>query len=156
MIKIIQAETAAEMEQARKLFREYETWLALDLCFQNFEEELKTLPGKYAAPTGRLFLILVENQSAGCVALRRIDDEICEMKRLYLRDDFRGSGLGKLLIERLIKEAGEIGYKKMRLDTLPAKMPRAVKLYGFYGFRKIKPYYEYPHRETLFMELVLK
>ncbi len=153
---IIQAITLDQIEETRRLFREYEAWLDVDLCFQSFEEELNNLPGKYAAPTGRLFLIQVENQSAGCVALRRIDGEICEMKRLYLRDGYRGLGLGKMLIERLIKEAGEIGYKKMRLDTLPAKMPRAVKLYEFYGFRKIKPYYENPHRETPFMELVFK
>jgi len=156
MTKIIQAETVEEIEQARELFREYETWLALDLCFQNFEEELKNLPGKYAAPTGGLFLITVENQTAGCAALRKFDDEICEMKRLFVRDDFRGSGLGKMLIERLIKEAKEIGYKKMRLDTLPGKMPQAVKLYESHGFQKIKPYYENPHEATLFMELVLK
>jgi len=151
-IKIIQADTAAEIKQARVLFREYEAWLDVDLCFQSFEEELENLPGKYAAPTGKLFLIMVENQSAGCVALRKIDDRICEMKRLYLRDDFRGLGLGKQLMERLIKEAKEIGYKKIRLDTLPGKMPQAVKLYESYGFRKIKPYYENPHTETLFME----
>lgn len=152
MIKIIQAETAAEIEQARTLFREYETWLALDLCFQNFEEELKNLPGKYAAPAGRLFLILVENQLAGCAALRKIDDEICEVKRLYVRGDFRGSGLGKMLIERLIKEAKIIGYKKIRLDTLPDKMPKAVALYREFGFQPTAAYYDNPHKETLFME----
>jgi len=156
MIKIIQAETAENIAQTRKLFREYEMWLGLDLCFQNFEAELKNLPGEYAAPTGRLFLILVNEKIAGCGALRKIDDETGEMKRLYVREDFRGSGLGKMLIERLIKEAGKIGYKKMRLDTLPDKMPQAVKIYESYGFQKIKPYYENPHSETLFMELVLK
>lgn len=156
MIKIIQAETAEEIEQARKLFREYETWLALDLCFQNFAEELKNLPGKYAAPTGRLLLALADEKIAGCVALRKIDDELCEMKRLFVRDDFRGLSLGKILIERLFEEAKIAGYKRIRLDTLPGKMPQAIKLYEFYGFRKIKPYYENPHKETLFMELVLE
>ena len=152
---IIQAETTAQIEDARRLFREYEAWLDVDLCFQSFEDELKKLPGKYAAPTGRLFLAFADEKIAGCVALRKIDDEICEMKRLYLREEFRGAGLGKKLIERLIEEAREIGYKKMRLDTLPGKMPRAVKLYESYGFQKIKPYYDNPHKETIFMELVL-
>ena len=149
---IIQAETPDQIEDARRLFREYEAWLGIDLCFQSFEEELKNLPGKYAAPTGRLLLAAADETTAGCIALRKIDDEICEMKRLYVRDDFRGLRLGRKLIERVIEEAKEIGYKKMRLDTLPAKMPRAVKLYESYGFQKIEPYCENPHKETLFME----
>jgi len=152
MIKIIQAETAAEIEQARKLFREYETWLALDLCFQNFEEELNSLPGKYAAPTGRLLLALTDEKIAGCVALRKIDEEICEVKRLFVRGNFRGAGLGKRLIERLIEEAKITGYKKIRLDTLPAKMPKAVALYREFGFQTIAAYYDNPYKETLFME----
>jgi len=153
---ITQAETPEQIEEIRHLFLEYEAWLDVDLCFQSFEEELKNLPGKYVAPTGRLFLITVENKPAGCIALRKIGDEICEMKRLYLRDGFRGLGLGKRLIERLIKDAKVIGYKKMRLDTLPDKMPQAVKLYESYGFRQIEPYYENPHTETLFMEKELQ
>jgi GNAT superfamily N-acetyltransferase len=156
MINIKQAEIDREIEQVRTLFREYESWLALDLCFQNFEAELKNLPGAYAAPEGRLLLAEADGESAGCVALRGIESGVCEMKRLFVRDDFRGLGLGKLLIERLIKEASAIGYRKMRLDTLPDRMPRAVKLYEFYGFRAIEPYYETPHSETLFMEKFLK
>ena len=149
---IIQAETPAQIEDARRLFREYEAWLNVDLCFQSFEDELKNLPGKYAAPTGRLFLAFDGEKIAGCIAFRRIDDEICEMKRLYLREEFRGAGLGKRLIERLTKEAKEIGYRKMRLDTLPEKMPRAVALYKEFDFQPIAAYYDNPHRETLFME----
>lgn len=149
---IIQAETAAQIEDARRLFREYEAWLDVDLCFQSFEEELNTLPGKYAQPSGRLFLALIDEKPAGCIALRKIGNDICEMKRLYVRDDARGTGLGKMLIERLIEEAKTIGYKRMRLDTLPDKMPKAVRLYQSYGFQKIEPYYENPHKETLFME----
>ncbi len=149
---IIQAETPAQIENARRLFREYEAWLNVDLCFQSFEDELKNLPGKYAAPTGRLFLAFDGEKIAGCIAFRRIDDEICEMKRLYLREESRGAGLGKRLIERLTKEAKEIGYRKMRLDTLPEKMPRAVALYKEFGFQPIAAYYDNRHRETLFME----
>jgi putative acetyltransferase len=149
---IIQAETVEQIEETRRLFREYETWLDVDLCFQSFEEELKNLPGKYAALSGRLFLGYVGEKVAGCIALRKFEDEICEMKRLFVRQEFRGSGLGKTLIENLINEARAIGYRKMRLDTLPAKMPKAVELYRFYGFREIAPYYENPHKTTLFME----
>lgn len=155
MIEIIQAETPAQIEEVRRLFREYEAWLGVDLCFQNFENELANLPDKYAKSDGRLFLITAKNQTAGCIALRKIADGVCEMKRLYVREKFRGLGLGKMLIEKLIEEAQITGYKKMWLDTLPDKMPSAVKLYKFYGFCEIPPYYDSPHRETLFMELDL-
>ena len=86
---IIQAETPAHIEDTRRLFREYETWLDVDLCFQSFKEELKNLPGRYAAPTGRLLLAFAGEKIAGCIAWRRIDDEICEMKQLYLREESR-------------------------------------------------------------------
>jgi ribosomal protein S18 acetylase RimI-like enzyme len=155
MIKVNHAESPEQIEEIRKLFREYECWLNIDLCFQNFENELANLPGKYAKPNGRLFLISVKNRPAGCIALREIDVEVCEMKRLFVREDFRGLSLGKMLIEKLIEEATNTGYKKMRLDTLPDKMPLAVKLYKSYGFREITPYYHNPHGETLFMELDL-
>lgn len=153
MIEIFQAETPEQIEDARKLFREYEKWLNIDLCFQGFEEELANLPGKYAKPYGRLFLAFAGKEIVGCVALRKLAENICEMKRLFVREDFRRFGLGKILIGKLIAEAGLIGYKKMRLDTLPEKMPRAVKLYESFGFRKTEPYYENPHAETLFLEL---
>ena len=153
MIEIFQVETSEQIEAARKLFREYESWLALDLCFQNFEEELENLPGKYAATAGgRLFLIAVDGAIAGCAAFRKLDAGVCEMKRLFVRDDFRGLRLGVSLIEKLISEARAAGYEKMRLDTLPSKMPRAVELYKSFGFREIKPYYKNPHNETLFLE----
>jgi len=153
---ISSAETPEQIEEIRNLFREYEAWLGIDLCFQGFEKELANLPDKYAKPDGRLFLIRVKNQPAGCIALRKIADGVCEMKRLYVRENFRGLGLGKILIEKLIKEAQVGGYSKMRLDTLPDKMPSAVKLYKSYGFCEIPPYYDNPHRETLFLELNLK
>ena len=149
---IIEAETGEQIEEARRLFREYEAWLGINLCFQSFEEELANLPGKYAAPSGRLFLAVADEKFAGCIALRRLDAETCEMKRLYVRDGFRSSGLGRRLIERVIKEAKRIGYKRMRLDTLPDKMPQAVRLYHSYGFRQTNPYYENPFETTLFME----
>ena len=156
MIEILQTETAEQIEETRKLFREYEKWLGLDLCFQGFEEELKTLPAKYAIPDGRLFLALVNGKTAGCIALRKLEKSVCEMKRLFVRNEFRGLGLGNILIEKLIDEARVYGYKKMRLDTLPDQMAKAVKLYKSHGFVEISPYYENPYKETLFLELNLK
>ncbi len=155
-IKIIQAETAEHIEQARTLFREYEKWFGLKLCFQNFDEEVENLPGKYTPPDGRLFLAFAEEKPAGCIALRKLEDKICEMKRLFVREDFRGMKIGKILIEKLIAEAGLLGYEKMRLDTFPAKMGKAVELYNSYGFYEIEPYYHNPYGETLFMEMQIK
>lgn len=155
MIIIKQAETAEQIEEIRRLFREYEKWLGLDLCFQGFEAELADLPGKYAPSSGRLFLVSVDGKTSGCIALRKLEEGICEMKRLYIREDFRGFGLGNKLIEKLIAEARLEGYKKMRLDTLPDKMAKAVKLYESHGFSQIPPYYHNPYGETFFMELEL-
>jgi ribosomal protein S18 acetylase RimI-like enzyme len=149
---IIQAETFEQIEEARLLFREYEAWLGVDLCFQSFEKELKNLPGEYAQPSGRLFLALSIEKVAGCIALRKLGDTTCEIKRLFVRPDFRGLRLGQMLIEKALAEAKAIGCLRMRLDTLPDKMPKAVELYQSYGFREIPPYYENPHKETLFME----
>ena len=152
MLEIIQAETVSHLAAARELFREYEAWLDLDLCFQGFEAELAGLPGKYAAPEGRLLLTFDDANLAGCIALRKLGDEVCEMKRLYVRNEFRGRGIGVQLIERIIADAREIGYQAMRLDTFPPKMGRAVKLYESHGFRPIPPYYDNPFDGVLFME----
>ena len=123
MLTIIQAETDEQIAEARTLFREYEAWLGMSLCFQGFEEELATLPGKYATPTGRLLLAYSDDKLAGCIASRPLkEDGVCEMKRLFVRDGFRGQQIGLHLIERVIAEASEIGYSKMRLDTHPEKM----------------------------------
>ena len=155
MIEIIAAETPEHIEEARKLFREYEKALDLNLCFQNFDEEVLNLPGKYSAPEGRLFLAFSDEKIAGCIALRKLEDEICEMKRLFVKEEFRGQKIGVLLIEKIIEEARKTGYKKMRLDTHPPKMGKAVKLYEAYGFREIPPYYDNPFGDTLFMEKTL-
>ncbi len=137
------------------LFREYEAWLGMSLCFQDFENEVATLPGKYAMPEGRLLLAYSEDTLAGCIALRKLENDICEMKRLYLRDEFRGKQIGVQLIERLISDAREIGYSRMRLDTYPPRMEKAVSLYRTHGFIEIEPYYNNPHEGVLFMELTL-
>ena len=154
-MKIIQAESEAHINQTRELFREYEAWLNLDLCFQNFEKELAELPGAYTPPTGRLLLAFENEELAGCVALRKMSDEVCEMKRLFLRPQFHGRGLGRELAERIIDEARTIGYQRMRLDTLSEQMGSAIKLYGALGFIEIEPYYNNPVKGVLFMELVL-
>jgi GNAT superfamily N-acetyltransferase len=155
-MELIQAYTTDEIEQARLLFREYAEWLQIDLCFQNFDQELANLPGEYIPPAGRLLLAYEESRLAGCIALRRIDDGICEMKRLFLRGQFRGRGLGRQLIEAIIGEAKQSGYERMRLDTLPPKMDDAIALYRSYGFKQTAAYYDNPVAGAIFMELDLR
>ena len=155
-VTLWQAESEADIEDVTEIFREYESSLGLDLCFQGFEDELKNLPGKYAAPKGRLYLAQVSNMVAGCIALRPLEPDVCEMKRLFVREEFRGLQIGRILIERLIDDAREIGYTAMRLDTFPPKMGKAVQLYESYGFREIPPYYDNPNEGVLFMELRLR
>jgi GNAT superfamily N-acetyltransferase len=154
-LRIVQAISEEEISQARQLFREYETWLGMDLCFQGFEDELRELPGKYAKPEGRLLLAYSDEELAGCIAMRKLEDGICEMKRLFVRDAARGQGIGIQLIEKLINEARKENYVTMRLDTFPPKMGKAVSLYESHGFRPIPPYYHNPHEGVLFMELSL-
>lgn len=152
---IKQAATAEEFETAGSLFREYEKWLGPDLCFQGFEDELRNLPGRYAPPRGRLYIALVDNQPVGCIAMRELTGDICEMKRLFLRETARGHGIGNTLIKLLIADARAIGYERMRLDTYPPKMGKAVSLYKAHGFRPIDAYYENPYSGVLFLELAL-
>jgi ribosomal protein S18 acetylase RimI-like enzyme len=134
---------------------EYSQQLGVDLCFQNFQAELEGLPGAYASPTGRLLLAMVDDEVAGCIALRKLDDETCEMKRLYVRSNFRGHGLGRKLAERILKEARAIGYSRMLLDTLPGVMNSAIALYRTLGFIETAPYYFNPVEGTLYMQLDL-
>ncbi|HEV2826069.1 MAG TPA: GNAT family N-acetyltransferase [Pyrinomonadaceae bacterium] len=154
-MKLIQAQSADEIDRARELFKEYAAGLGIDLCFQHFDKELALLPGDYVPPTGRLFVAMEEDTAVGCVALRRIADGICEMKRLYVRPEFRGTGLGRILAQKIIQAAREIGYERMRLDTLPGKMERAIAMYRSLGFKEIEPYYDNPVAGAVFMELYL-
>jgi putative acetyltransferase len=154
-MKLIQVESDEEINSARALFQEYAAGLGIDLCFQDFDREVSELPGKYVPPSGRLLLAVSENQPAGCVALRKLGDGVCEMKRLYVRREFRGSGLGRVLAETIVSAAREIGYQRMRLDTLPGKMDRAIAMYRSLGFKEIEPYYSNPVAGALFMELEL-
>ncbi len=154
-MKFVQAQSPEEIEIARGLFREYAAGLKIDLCFQNFDQEVDGLPGNYAPPLGRLLLAIEGEQIAGCIALRPFGDDDCEMKRLYVRPEFRGQGLGKKLVATLIDAAREIGYERMLLDTLPGKMEEAIALYRSLGFREIAAYYNNPVAGALFMELGL-
>jgi GNAT superfamily N-acetyltransferase len=150
-----QAESAAQIAQARELFLEYAQSLGFSLCFQNFDQELADLPGDYAPPDGRLLLAEFEGQVAGCVALHKLEEGICEMKRLYLRPQFRGKGLGRVLADRIIGEARRIGYRRMRLDTVEPVMKDAVGMYRRIGFREISAYCANPVAGALYMELLL-
>jgi putative acetyltransferase len=154
-MKFRQANSEAEIEQVRALFREYAAWIEISLCFQNFDEEVGRLPGEYAPEQGRLLLGLVDEQVAGCIALRPLDVEACEMKRLYLRPEYQGKGLGREMAEKIIEEARKIGYKRMLLDTLPGRMDKAISLYRSLGFKEIPPYYPNPVKDAKFMELIL-
>jgi len=155
MNEIIQAETEQQIAEAKAIFREYEVWLGLSLCFQGFEEELAGLPGKYAPPNGRLYLAYSGDEVIGCIAMREVEPGICEMKRLYLREAARGKGIGNQLIELVIGDAKSMGYEKMRLDTYPPKMGKAVDLYRSHGFYEIPRYYDNPGKDVLFMEKTL-
>lgn len=139
----------------RELFLEYAQSLGFSLCFQGFDQELAGLPGDYAPPQGRLLLAMSASQPAACVALHAIDGGACEMKRLYVRPQFRGHGLGKALAERIITEARQIGYTRLRLDTVEPKMKTAVAMYRRLGFREIAPYRANPIEGALYMEVEL-
>ena len=151
----VQAEAPTQIAQARELFLEYAQSLGFSLCFQNFDKELADLPGDYAPPDGRLLLAQYEGQLAACVALHKLEANICEMKRLYLRPQFRGRGWGRILADRIIGEARQIGYKRMRLDTVEPVMKDAVAMYCKLGFREIPAYRPNPIPGTLYMELEL-
>jgi putative acetyltransferase len=155
VVKIFQAESSEHITQARDLFLEYAQSLGFSLCFQNFDKELADLPGKYDPPEGRLLLAEFDSEFAGCVALRKLEGGICEMKRLFVRPQFRGKGLGRALAQRIIIEAREIGYTRMRLDTVEPFMKDAVAMYRRLGFVEVAPYCENPIAGALYMELQL-
>jgi putative acetyltransferase len=153
-LQIVQAGSAEMVEAARALFLEYAASLGVDLCFQNFDREVASLPGDYAPPGGRLLLAYNGEVIAGCVALRRIDETTCEMKRLFVRPAFRGKKIGRALAFTVIAAAREIGYHRMRLDTLPS-MTEAQSLYAALGFRDIAAYRANPVPGSRFLELTL-
>jgi len=139
---------------SRRLFQEYADSLGIDLCFQGFDRELAELPGSYAPPAGRLLLALVGDEPAGCIALRPLADDECELKRLYVRDAHRGVGLGRRLTQEVLAAAREVGYRRVRLDTLPS-MTSAQALYRSLGFRETDAYTVNPVQGATFMALEL-
>ena len=160
-MKIVQAATPQHLEHIRALFREYFRWVAedhgIDLGYQNVESELAALPGCYGPPRGSLLLALDGEKSAGCIAIRPMEQGACELKRMYVRPDYRGRGLGKMLAQAVLRDACEIGYQLVRLDTADTMIP-AQRLYESLGFQRVKPYYDAPPdilRRAVFMELRL-
>jgi len=151
-MQLIQATTDEQIDTARELFKEYAAGLEIDMCFQNFDHELNTLPGKYAPPDGRLLLAFAHDELVGCIALRKLDDYTCEMKRLFLRPAFRGKGYGRQMIDKLIEAARDIGYERMWLDSLPGKMDAAIALYRELGFKEIPAYYDNPLEGVVYLE----
>jgi len=155
MIELVKANTPAHMEKAREIFLRYARSLDFDLSFQGFAVELAGLPGDYAPPAGCLLLAMEDGETMGCVALRKIGEGICEMKRLFIGPEQRGKGIGLLLAEAVIQEAKRLGYDQMRLDTVPS-MTSAISLYRSLGFREISSYCHNPVPGAKFFELQLK
>ncbi len=154
MAQIFAARFPDDLAVIREIFREYADSLGVDLCFQNFEEELATLPGKYSAPTGRVLLAWQQGTAVGCVALRPMGEGACEMKRLYVRPEGRGLGLGRRLAEAICVAARDAGYQRIRLDTL-ATMTAAQDIYLAMGFKPIPAYVFNPIEGTRYLELDL-
>jgi len=154
-LSIVRAESPPQIAMARELFLEYGNSLGFNLCFQSFDQELAGLPGDYAPPDGRLLLAHYDGALAGCVALHKLEPHVCEMKRLYLRPQFRGKGTGRALAETIIWEARAIGYRRMRLDTVEPVMHDAVAMYRRLGFTEIAAYCPNPIPGAMYMELEL-
>jgi len=152
--ELIIARSPEQIEAARELFREYAAWLGIDLCFQHFDEELATLPGKYAEPAGRLYVLVENKVTAGCGALRPFRDDIAELKRIYIRPAFRKRGFGRLISEKLLSDAQQIGYRAIVLDTLRT-MKEAMALYASLGFHETSAYYENPSPDVCYLRLEL-
>ena len=153
-VELLHIEAGPQLEDIRALFLEYARSLDFSLCFQNFDEELRNLPAEYAPPRGRLILCRYDGSAAGCIALKPLAGEFCEMKRLFVRPEFRGKRLGVKLATYLIEEARRVGYGAMRLDTI-GSMDRAIALYRSLGFREIAPYYRNPIPNAVYFEFTL-
>jgi putative acetyltransferase len=154
MLKIDQVETKEALMESKTLLVEYMDTIRNEVCFQNFDQELANLPGDYTPPDGRLLIARIDGSIAGCIALRKLEEGTCEMKRLYVRPQFRGLQVGRALADAIITEARKIGYARMRLDTLPS-MKKAHALYQSIGFKEIPPYHPVSLEGVRFLELVL-
>jgi ribosomal protein S18 acetylase RimI-like enzyme len=155
MARYLSAESKESIEQIRRLFLEYAGSLDFKLCFQDFDKEIASLPGEYAPPNGRLYLAFERSEPVGCVGLRRLEDGVSEMKRLYVKPNHRREGIGRELAELVIRDARSIGYSKMRLDTVASMVP-AITLYKSLGFKEIPPYRHNPIASALYLELSLE
>ena len=153
-MEIVHVETAEQLAQVRALFEEYWASFGFTPCFQNFSGELAALPGKYVRPGGRLALALVDGRPAGCAALRRIDDDRCEFKRLYVRPQYRGLKLGRVLLTWIVAEAKAAGYRQLVCDTMPV-MAEALAMYERAGFERTEPYSDHPTPGAIFLRLAL-
>ena len=153
-LMVNQAHSQEELRQVKLLFSEYASSLDFDLSFQNFDNELASLPGEYSLPSGAILLAYYEGSAAGCVAMRRLAEDVCEMKRLYVRPAFRGKKIGKALSVAIIDEARKRGYSRMRLDTVPS-MKEAIQLYRSLGFKETYPYRYNPRAGAMFLERIL-
>jgi ribosomal protein S18 acetylase RimI-like enzyme len=155
MIRIAEAEDKDGLDQARRLLRsyaaEYAASIAETLCFQGFKAEVVGLPGRYAPPSGCLLLAMQEDRPAGCVAMRDLGGGTCEMKRLYVAPESRGRGVGRLLVEDVVRRAERAGYRRMVLDTVP-EMAEAIALYRSFGFIDAAPYWQCPVEKTVYLE----
>ncbi|TWT45342.1 putative N-acetyltransferase YsnE [Phycisphaerae bacterium RAS1] len=153
-VTLTDALDARQLATARTLFREYAAEIGVDLCFQGFEREMAELPGRYAPPDGCILLARSDQHDAGCVALRKLETGVCEMKRLFVRPAFRAAGVGRMLADAVVERARRIGYARMVLDTL-SQMTAAIALYRSMGFRETTPYYANPLPGVVYMELTL-
>jgi putative acetyltransferase len=154
MREVVEVAAGRDLEEVRQLFREYADWIGVDLSFQDFAQELTALPGEYVSPTGTLLLLRVEEVAAGCVAAHKWRAGVCEMKRLFVREPFRGSGCGEALVHHVITWAHHVGYRRMLLDTMPS-MAKAHLLYTRLGFHEVEAYRFNPIPGAKFLELVL-
>ena len=143
-----------DLENIKLLFNEYTTMLGVNLAFQGYDEEIKNLPGKYALPYGRLYIAYYNNKAAGCIALRKFENDGCEMKRLFVRPEYRHLKIGKKLVDKIIEDARELKYKYMVLDTL-SNLHEAVSLYRKSGFQEVEAYYENPLDNVVYFKLEL-
>lgn len=154
MPEIRQALSEEEFSEAKRLLQEYADWLNYDFCYRNIGKEIDEFPGEYGPPGGKFFLAYVGDKVAASVAVRRWEGNVCEMKRLFVRPEFRGKGIGKKLAKLIIDEAGKMGYRSMRLDTLP-NMTEAIELYKSLGFQEVDKYRESPTDDAFYFELKL-
>jgi GNAT superfamily N-acetyltransferase len=153
--EVLRVRSWQQAADARTLFLEYAEWLAVDLCFQNFEAEVAALPGSYSPPKGELLVAYIDSEPAGCVALHEWEADTAEIKRLYVRDRFRGHGIGKRLLSDVIEIARGAGYRRVRLDSIADRMPAAIGLYKAFGFRQIEPYRFNPEPSASYWEVDL-